>query len=347
MFFLLAFSFLILPIPCFSESLDSSKSSIVMDIDSGRILYSNNKDEKRLIASITKIMTSVVAIENAKLNTTYTAKEEILKMYGTSIYLEYSEKMSLKNLLYGLMLRSGNDAAVVIANHVSKNEKEFVKLMNRKAKEIGMKNTVFANPHGLDEVTQNYSTAYDMAVLSSYAYKNYPLFRKISGTYRYVSKGNDKTYLWYNRNKLLKSYEYTTGGKTGYTPSAGKTFVSTARKNNLDLTIVTLNDSDTYENHKQLYENIYKNYASYKIVDAKTFDLDHNYCIKESFSYPLTLKEKDNIKILTKVDQSLSGEKKGQVEVYLYNKLIKKIPIYSAKKRENRKGSNFFQKLFS
>ncbi len=344
---IILFLFLFLfPIPVFALS-DSSHNSIVMDIDSGRILYQKNSNSRHLIASITKIMTLVVALDHANPKDIYQAGEEVLEMYGTNIYIEYKEKMSLNDLLYGLMLRSGNDAAVVIANHVSKNEKEFVKLMNRKAKEIGMKNTVFANPHGLDEVTQNYSTAYDMAVLSSYAYKNYPLFRKISGTYRYVSKGNDKTYLWYNRNKLLKSYEYTTGGKTGYTPSAGKTFVSTARKNNLDLTIVTLNDSDTYENHKQLYENIYKNYASYKIIDAKTFDLDHNYCIKESFSYPLTLKEKDNIKILTKVDQSLSGEKKGQVEVYLYNKLIKKIPIYSAKKRENRKGSNFFQKLFS
>lgn len=292
-------------------------------------------------------MTAIVALDHAKIDTVYQAGEEVLEMYGTNIYIEYKEKMSLKDLLYGLMLRSGNDAAVVIANHVCKNEKEFVKLMNKKAEEIGMKNTTFANPHGLDEVTQNYSTAYDMALLSSYAYKNYPLFREISGTYKYISKGKDKTYLWYNRNKLLKEYSYTTGGKTGYTPSAGKTFVSTASKNNLNLTIVTLDDGDTYANHRQLYENLYKKYAKEKIVDAKKFDLDEKYYIKESFSYPLTLEEKENIKTLTRIDKSLTGDRKGQVEIYLYDKLIKKIPIYEKQKKENRKVSNFFKKLFS
>lgn len=296
---------------------------------------------------IRKIMTAVVALDHAKVDTVYQAGEEVLEMYGTNIYIEYKEKMSLKDLLYGLMLRSGNDAAVVIANHVCKNEEEFVKLMNKKAKEIGMKNTTFANPHGLDEVTQNYSTAYDMALLSSYAYKNYPLFREISGTYKYISKGKDKTYLWYNRNKLLKEYSYATGGKTGYTPSAGKTFVSTASKDNLNLTIVTLDDGDTYANHKQLYENLYKKYVRETIVDAKKFDLDQKYYIKESFSYPLTLEEGENIKTLTRIDKSLTGEKKGQVEIYLYDKLIKKIPIYEKQKKENRKVSNFFKNLFS
>jgi len=342
----LLFLLLLLPLNVSALS-DSGHNSIIMDMDSGRILYQKNSNSKHLIASITKIMTAVIALDKANVNTVYQAGEEVLEMYGTNIYIEYKEKMSLKDLLYGLMLRSGNDAAVVIANHVCKNEKEFVKAMNEKAKEIGMKNTTFANPHGLDEKTQNYSTAYDMAVLSQYAYNNYPLFRKISGTYKYISKGKDKTYLWYNRNKLLKNYEYTTGGKTGYTPSAGKTFVSTASKNNLNLTIVTLDDSNTYENHQQLYENIYKNYIGYKIIDDKNFDLDRKYYIKESFSYPLTTKEKENIKVLTKIDKSLSGDKKGQVEVYLYDKLIKKIPIYEHQKKEKRTASNFFKKLFS
>lgn len=325
---------------------DSGHNSIIMDMDSGRILYQKNSNSKHLIASITKIMTTLVALDNASPKSIYQAKEEVLEMYGTNIYIEYKEKMSLNDLLYGLMLRSGNDAAVVIANNVCKNEKEFVKKMNEKAKSIGMKNTTFANPHGLDEKTKNYSTAYDMAILSSYAYKNYPLYRKISKTYKYISKNKEKTYLWYNRNKLLKSYEFATGGKTGYTPSAGKTFVSTAQKNNLNLTIVTLDDSNTYENHKALYEKIYQNYQNYLIVDSKKFDLDNNYYIKESFSYPLTKEELENIKTLTKIDSSLTGEKKGQVEVYLYNKLIKKIPIYEQKKGASKK-SNFFKKLFS
>lgn len=326
---------------------DSGSNSIVMDMDSGRILYQKNSNSPHLIASITKIMTAVVALENGNVDDIYQAGEEVLEMYGSNIYIEYKEKMSLKDLLYGLILRSGNDAAVVIANNICKSEKDFVKLMNKKAKEIGMKNTTFSNCHGLDEKTQNYSTAYDMAILSSYAYNKFPLYRQISKTYKYISQNKQKTYLWYNRNKLLKMYEYTTGGKTGYTPSAGKTFVSTARKDDLNLTIVTLNDGDTYGNHKQLYEKIYKNYRKYIVVDAKNFDLDKNYYIKESFSYALTSEEKDNIKTIIKIDKALSLDVKGQVEVYLYDKLIKKIPIYEKPKKENSKLSTFFKKLFS
>ena len=117
---------------------DTAKSSLVMDIDSGRVLYEHNADEQRLIASITKIMTAVIAIENGDLDDIVTAGDEVLKMYGTSIYIQKGEQMSLEDLLYGLMLRSGNDAAVVIAKHISGSEEEFVSLMNQKAKEIGM-----------------------------------------------------------------------------------------------------------------------------------------------------------------------------------------------------------------
>ena len=152
-------------------------SSIVMDIDSKRILYEENKDEQRLIASITKIMTAIIVIENTpNLNKKITVGEEVLTMYGTSIYLQVGEEISIKDLLYGLILRSGNDAALTLAVNTSKTEENFVKLMNQKAKELNMKNTIFQNSHGLDEITQNKSTAYDMALLSAYAYKN-PIYK--------------------------------------------------------------------------------------------------------------------------------------------------------------------------
>ena len=126
---------------------DTSKSSIVMDIDSNRVLYEKNANEKRLIASTTKIMTALLALESNKMDNLVEAKEEILKMYGTSIYLSLHEKMKLRDLVYGLMLRSGNDAAIVIATYLSGSEEEFVKKMNKKAKEIGMVNTTFQNAH--------------------------------------------------------------------------------------------------------------------------------------------------------------------------------------------------------
>ena len=236
----------------------ASTSTIVMDTDSKRILYENNAYDRKLIASTTKIMTFVVAYEYAKdfLDVYVEAGEEVLKMYGTSIYISLHEKMLLRDLLYGLMLRSGNDAAVVIANFVGGSEEGFVKLMNKKAKFLGMNNTIFANPHGLDEVTKNYSTAYDMALLSSYASK-IPFYREVTKTKYHNVKTDEKAYAWTNRNKMIFMYPLFTTGKTGYTPSAGKTFVSTAKKDNLELTIVSLNDANIYDNHRNLYEEMF------------------------------------------------------------------------------------------
>ena len=251
-FLLLTFFLFCLP---FTVSADTAKSTIVMDLDSGRILYEKNANQKRLIASITKIMTAIVAIEEGDLTEKITVGEEVLSMYGTNIYVEVGEKMKLRDLLYGLLLRSGNDASVVIAKAIAGSEEKFVNLMNKKAQKIGMKNTIFKNPHGLDEETENYSTAYDMALLSKYAYKN-KTYRNIVSTDKYEVSTGKKTYLWYNRNKLLTTYEYCTGGKNGYTPRAGKTLVTTASKKGLNLTIVTLSDGDIYNNHIDLYEDL-------------------------------------------------------------------------------------------
>ena len=331
---------------CKEDTFDTAKSSIIMDLDSGRVLYENNADEERLIASITKIMTCIIAIEQGDLDSDVEAGEEILKMYGTSIYLELNEKMKLIDLLYGLMLRSGNDASVVIAKEVAGTEEKFVEMMNEKAKEIGMTNTTFSNPHGLDEETKNYSTARDMAILSRYAYKN-KTYRKIIGTEEYRVKTDNKSYLWYNRMKLLGDYKYCTGGKNGYTPSAGKTLVTTHKKGNLKITVVTLYDNDEYNNHERLAEYAFDNYSNYDIVDKNDFNLvidDNKYYVNKSFSYPLTESEKDNVKVLASIDDSLNNGKVGNINISLNNKTLKKIPLYI---KEEKKKENFFTKLFS
>lgn len=328
------------------DTFDTAKSSIVMDLDSGRVLYENNADEERLIASITKIMTCIIAIEQGDLDSDVEAGEEILKMYGTSIYLELNEKMKLIDLLYGLMLRSGNDASVVIAKEVAGSEEKFVEMMNEKAKEIGMTNTTFSNPHGLDEETKNYSTARDMAKLSRYAYKN-KTYRKIIGTEEYRVKTDNKSYLWYNRMKLLGDYKYCTGGKNGYTPSAGKTLVTTHKKGNLKITVVTLYDNDEYNNHERLVEYAFDNYSNYDIVDKNDFNLvidDNKYYVNKSFSYPLTDSEKDNVKVLASIDDSINSGKVGNINISINNKTLKKIPLYI---KEEKKKENFFTKLFS
>ncbi len=314
---------------------DTSKSSVVMDLNSGRILYQKNSNQQRLIASTTKIMTAIIAIENADINKKVVVGNEVLSMYGTNIYIEVGEKIKIIDLLYGLLLRSGNDASETLAVAVSGSEKKFVELMNAKAKEIGMSNTIFKNPHGLDEVTQNYSTAADMAILSRYASKN-KTYRKIVSTSKKTVSTGKKTYLWYNRNKLLNNYEYCTGGKNGYTPSAGKTLVTTAKKDDLNLTIVTLHDPNEYQTHQSLYEFIFSKYKAYTIVDKNNFYIDKNFYdgniyIKKSFVYPLTVEELDKISTkieLLKKSKSSTKSKVGKIIISLDNKKIGTIPIY-------------------
>lgn len=331
----------------FNINVFASTSTIVMDTNSNRILYQNNAYEKRLIASTTKIMTFVVAYEYAKdfLDLEIEAGNEILKMYGTSIYISLHEKMSLRNLLYGLMLRSGNDAAVVIANFVGGSIENFVKLMNKKAEFIGMNNTIFNNPHGLDEETKNYSTAYDMAKLSIYASK-IPFYKEVTTTKYYDVKTDIKSYSWVNRNKMLFTYPYLTSGKTGYTPKAGKTFVSTSKKDNLELTIVSLNDDDYYNHQEKLYNEMFNKYRNYVLVSKDSFNLENkDYYIKKDICYPLTKEEKENISIKI-VDNSYLSILLKDEEIY-NEKVYKKENNNNKNTKLNlwEKIKNFFHKI--
>ena len=239
-----------------------------MDMDSKRILYAKNIHEQRSVASISKIMTAVLAIESGKLDNIVTIGDEIDQSYGSGIYIQKGEQMSLRDLVYGLMLRSGNDASYAIAKYVAGDN--FVNLMNQKAKEIGMKNTIFNNPNGLDEQNGNYSTVYDMALLTSYAMK-LEEYRKIVATKIYRVETNKNTYIWNNKNKLLFMYDYTTGGKTGFTQKAKRTLVGTASKDNLNLVAVTLNDGNDFSDQIDLFEYGFNNYEEYLILSKKKF----------------------------------------------------------------------------
>ena len=339
-------------VPCGVSALSlSCRSCVLMDSDSGRVLYAKDENNPRLIASITKIMTAILAIESGRLEEEVTVGEEVLTMYGSNIYIELGEKMKLLDMVYGLMLRSGNDAAIVIATFIGGTEEKFAEMMNKKAKEIGMTNTVFHNSHGLDEVTQNKSTAYDMALLSSYASHN-ETYMKIVGTKKYTVQTDKKSYLWTNRNKLLSLYEYATGGKTGYTPSAGKTLVTNASHNGLNLTAVTLNDGNEYVSHETMYEYGFENYKNYTILDKKKFKVDNAYYpnqiyIKENFTYPLTEIEKENIKVvvkLTKLENVKDGDEVGVVIVKLAGEEIFREKVY-VKVKEEKQG--FFKKIWT
>lgn len=341
--------FLLLPINVFGLTTTASQA-ILMDMDSGRILYQKDIHNPRLVASITKIMTAVLAIENGNLDDIVTVGEEVLTMYGSNIYIQLGEKMTLRDLLYGLLLRSGNDAAIVIGTYIGGSEEEFVEMMNKKAKEIGMLHTTYSNCHGLDEVTQNYSSAYDMAVLSSYA-NTFDVYREISGTKKWTTSTGEKSYVWHNRNKLLTLYEFATGGKTGYTPKAGRTLVTTATKDNLKLTAVTLNDPNEYTSHENMYEYGFNNYKNYVIIDKDNFDIDDKFYkdeiyVKESFTYPLTDKESKNVSVLVKIlklRNYKNNDKVGEVIVTLENDELYRTPIFVKVKEQNNK--NLFDKI--
>lgn len=216
-------------------------------------------------------------------------------------------------------------------------------MMNKKAKELGMKNTIFRNSHGLDEETKNYSSAKDMAILSSYA-NTLPVYKEISKTKKWTVQSDKKSYVWNNRNKLLYSYKYATGGKTGYTPKAGRTLVTTASKDNLNLTIVTLNDANEYQTHESLYEYCFNKYKNFLIVDKDNFDIDDNFYkgnlyIKKSFSYPLTKEEESLVNIvikLDKLDNYKNNDQVGSVIVNLKDKRIFETEVY-VKKDKNKK----------
>ena len=179
-------------------------SVVVMDADSARVLYSENMNEKKLIASTTKIMTCIIALENAPLDKKIKVGKEIYSAYGSMTYIKEGEEYTLEDLLKGLMLQSGNDAALTIANNVLGYD-NFINEMNLKAYKLGMYNTSFENPHGLNDKTKNLSTAYDMSLLMKYAIQN-KNFLEITSTKEH-RVGN---YIWYNKNKLLRDYKYST-----------------------------------------------------------------------------------------------------------------------------------------
>jgi len=241
----------------------SASSAILMEADSGRVLYEQNAHEPRLIASITKLMTALVALESGHdLGEEVTIRPEWAGAEGSSIYLRPGEKVSLETLLYGMLLRSGNDAALAVAGHCGGTVEDFVARMNEKARELGMKDSSFANPNGLN-AGDHYSTAYDMALLARACLENETLAQMVST--KSITLG---TRIFTNHNKLLWRYEGCIGMKTGYTEKAGRTLVSAAERDGLTLICVTLNDPDDWADHAALFDYGFTNYRSETVVQV-------------------------------------------------------------------------------
>ena len=233
---------------------NSAQSAILIHADTGKVLYEKNADARMLIASTTKIMTALVALEHCDSYEQVEILPEYTGIEGSSMYLKAGERYTLLDLLYGMMLASGNDAATAVACHVAGSVEAFAALMNEKAAELGMKDSCFQNPHGLD-AENHYSTARDMARLTAAAMEN-ELFCKIVST-KTCTVG---TLTLQNHNKLLWDYEGTLGVKTGYTQQAGRILVSCVERNGLRLICVTISDPDDWRDHANLYDWAYANY---------------------------------------------------------------------------------------
>lgn len=235
-------------VPCHADPVGTSATAaILLDADSGAVLYEKNADRQMRIASTTKILTALVALECAPLQKEITVTAEHLAE-GSSMYLKLGETVTVEALLYGLMLCSGNDAALALACACCGSVESFVAEMNRKAGEIGMENSSFANPNGLD-AEGHYSTARDMARLAAYAAKD-PAFVRFCSTIQVSTAGRTMT----NHNRLLRELEGCIGMKTGYTMAAGRTLVTCAVRDGRTLVAVTLQDGNDWADHKALYQ---------------------------------------------------------------------------------------------
>ena len=342
-----------------NASTDTASQYVLMDATTGRVIMGKNYNTPMLIASITKIMTCLLAVESKRLDEVVVVDEVINDSYGSGIYIEVGEEITLRDLLYGLMLRSGNDAALMVAKYIGGDVETFVNMMNNKAKSIGMSNTIFVNPSGLDNTDSgNYSTSYDMALLTRYA-MNYEDYREIVKTKSHTVKTNKKTYIWKNKNKLL-SEDYITGGKTGYTEKARRTLVSTGSSNNMNFIVVTIKDSDDWSTHKDLYNYAFSNYVAYKVLNKNNFNIigdthyNGDFYINNNIYIPFKKNEVGNLigKIeLEKRNNYHDNDKVGDYKIYLDDKLLYKEPIYidnvSKKGKSKSKGLlEWFKSLF-
>ena len=254
----------------------SADSAILIEAESGKILFEKNAFVERGIASTTKIMTALVALENSALEDTVQVTAQTVGVEGSSIYLHVGEKLSMEDLLYALMLESANDAAATIACAVAGSVDAFAELMNEKVRELNLSHSSFVNPHGLD-AEGHYSTAYDLALITAEALRNEE-FQRIVSTYRKVidNNGESTSRLLLNHNKLLKTYDGAIGVKTGYTKRCGRCLVSAAERDGLRLIAVTLNASDDWNDHRRMLDYGFSSYECVELLAEGEFRMAVN-----------------------------------------------------------------------
>ncbi len=329
----------------------SGECGVLVEQVTGRVLFEQCGDEQKYIASITKVMTAILAIEEGQLDTWVEISENATYQVGSSLYVKQGDRLKLMDLIYGLMLRSGNDAAMAIAEHVSGSEEEFVKLMNDKVKELGLQNTVFQNVSGLDETTFNLSSAYDMALIMRHAMNN-PIFREIAGTKEHQATSDEGcTYVWHNKHKLVTGYyEDAIAGKTGFTKKARRTLITSAARDNLELVVVTLNDGNDWQDHTSLFEYGFSEYELKHVLAKGDLQLNDENVTKSLFvedDVYVTLKKDGSEALKTELEwlEDTTTNHVATLRVTLNDDVIDEVAVYE-KIIEVKKESSWFEKLF-
>ena len=351
----------------------NSRKAVVIERKSRRVLYGKKENERAKMASTTKIMTALVVIQNTNLNNIVEVSKKAASIGGSRLKLKKGDKITVKDLLYGLMLKSGNDAAVALAEYVGGSVADFAELMNKNAEKLGLKNTHFVTPHGLDD-EEHYTTAYELALLTDYALKN-EVFADIVKTKSASITVNGQIRTINNTNELLGNLNGVYGVKTGFTNGAGRCLVTAIKREDLDIICVVL-EADTKKDRTKdsvkLIENTFKNY---KIVllnnkineefinwnnmncnriyiekgDGKRLSLKLDY--NEEIKYPILKKSDNKIKINIIANSELKAPVKtnteiGKLQIKYDNEIIKEISIINTNTINKKSINNYMQEFF-
>lgn len=303
-----------------------AQAEIAMDLKTGTVLTASGADAKLPMASTTKIMTAIIVIEDCNLDEIVTVPDEAVGVEGSSIYLKYKEELDIRDLLYGLMLRSGNDSATALAIIHSGSVENFVNTMNERATKMGANNTHFCNPSGLPD-NDHYTTAEDLCKIARYAMQN-DTFKQIVSTKSYT--GNYRSFV--NKNKMLDSFEGANGIKTGYTVNAGRCLVSSAERGGMDVICVVLNCPDMYERSSQILNSCFENYELKEIANNKIFMCGEIPCkLKETQEF--IVERNGHLEYQTektvKTESVHCGDTVGKLKIFSQNNLIFDADLYS------------------
>lgn len=365
-FFVLFLQFFNINIVNFSKAESINKnfeSMVTIEASTGRIFYSQDEHKRLPMASTTKILTAIVAIENCDdLDKKYEISKSATGIEGSSIYLKAGEHLSVRELLYGLILRSGNDSAVAIAEIISGSVEKFVLLMNEYCKKLNLKDTSIVTVNGLHN-ENHYSSAYDLAIISAYAMKN-EIFAEIVKTKQKnidneFSKFSDHIRVLVNKNRFLDMVNGADGVKIGYTKKAGKCFVGSATRNGMQVIFVCLNAKTMFDDACKYIEKAFKEYSFVKLLSAGELSKtsikngkseEVPVILKDDIWYPLTDAELQKIKGKLVINENLSAPIKnnteiGTIELWLENNLIFSQKVYTIDVEKKEGISDFIKKI--